>query len=75
MKTKQEIIDALEFQIRQEEIDYLKKQDVLAEALDYVRSSKDERVEMIEQFNDPKERAKHDPSYEGYTGITKGERK
>ena len=59
MKTRQEVIDALEFQIRQEEIDYLKKQDVLAEALDYVRSSKDERAEMIEQFNDPEEIRKH----------------
>ncbi len=59
MKTKQEIIDALEFQIRQEEIDYLKKQDVLAGVLDYIRSSKDERAEMIEQFNDPEEIRKH----------------
>ncbi len=59
MKTRQEVIDALEFQIRQEEIDYLKKQDVLAEALDYIHSSKDERAEMIEQFNDPEEIRKH----------------
>ncbi len=53
MKNKQEIIDAIEFQIRQEEIDYLKKQDVLAEWLEYVRSSKDERAEITEFENDP----------------------
>ncbi len=55
MKTRQEVIEALEFQIRQTEKVYLETQDVLAEALDYVRSSKDERAEMIEFFNDPVE--------------------
>ncbi len=54
MKNRQEVIDALEFQIRETEKVYLETQDVLAEALDYVRSSKDDRAEIIAFENDPK---------------------
>lgn len=53
MKNKQEIIDALEFHIREIEHAYLKAQDVLAEALDYVRSSRDDRAEIVAFENDP----------------------
>jgi len=52
-KTKEEIIDALEFQIRDTEVKYLKAQDVLAETLEYVRSSRDEEAEIIAFENDP----------------------
>ena len=73
MKTKEEIIEILEFQIRETEIAYIKTQDVLAEVLEYVRSSKDEWAEMATQFNDPNERALHDPTYEGYIGKKESE--
>ena len=53
MKTKDEIIEILEFQIREAEIAYIKTQDVLAETLEYVRSSKDEEAEIIAFENDP----------------------
>lgn len=49
MKTKQEIIEALEFQIRETEIAYLKIQDILAETLEYVRNSRDQYAEDEEQ--------------------------
>lgn len=49
MKNQQEIIDAFESQIRDIEIAYLKTQDVLAEALEYVRSSRDQYAEDEEQ--------------------------
>ena len=49
MKTKDEIIEALESQMREIEIAYLKTQDVLAETLEYVRSSRDQYAEDEEQ--------------------------
>ena len=66
MKNKQEIVDALEFYIRETEHAYLKAQDVLAETLDYVRSSRDGWAEIVEQdayWNSPEgiaERKKHE---------------
>ncbi len=49
MKTKQGIIGALEFHAREIEIAYLKTQDVLAEAIEYVRNSRDQHAEDVEQ--------------------------
>ena len=49
MKNKQEIIDALAFRIREIELAYLNAQDVLAEALEYIRDSRDQYAEDEEQ--------------------------
>lgn len=49
MKTRQEVIESLESQIRDTEVAYLKTQDVLDEALEYVRSSRDQYAEDEEQ--------------------------
>ncbi len=54
MTTKQEIIEAVEFRIREREIEGMKEQDFLAELLEYLRLSKDERARINEFENDPK---------------------
>jgi len=73
MKIKQEIIEEIEQVLLNQELQNIRIMDALENTLDYVRSSQDKRAEMHAYFNDPNERAKHDPTYEGYTGNTESE--
>ena len=73
MKTKDEIIEEIEQVMLLQELQNMRIMDALGNALDYVRSSQDQRAEMYAYFNDPNERAKYDPTYEGYTGTKESE--